>query len=400
MEILRGFYPPRLYKILESSNGIGLHPIAEEILMKRWPLVVLGIVILSLGVWGISRLTASRSTKEQRMRPKPLVVTEKVKLGEISSTIELTGSVEATRVARLASPAEGPVCNCNLREGDPVKEGERVLSIGRKKATEALLMSAKQEEKAEQVDLARIEQLVESGAIPKDQLDLAQTKYRRAMAQREKVKESSDDYEVAAPWDGIISKVLVADGNYVVPRTVMVEIFDPGSLVVRTAVPEAQSQDLRLGMDVKVTLDAYNSKLFQGKISRIYPELDRRMRTRTVEVEISDPVKLAPGMFARLNLNLKTVTNTVVVPSEAVIVTPRGLRVAYVIQDGKAVQRKIKTGLENKKQIQVVEGLNVGDALVVAGNEKLKDGVEIRLPQPDKAKSNPQGSPQKGEAAK
>ncbi len=153
-------------------------------------------------------------------------------------------------------------------------------------------------------------------------------------------------------------------------------------------------------MDVTVTLDAYNGKTFNGKISRIYPELDRRMRTRTVEVEIPDPVKLAPGMFARLNLNLKTVTDTVVVPSEAVIVTPKGLRVAYVIQDGKAVQRKIKTGLENKKQIQVVEGLNVGDALVVAGNEKLKDGLEIRLPQPDKAKSDSPGSPQKGEAAK
>ena len=368
--------------------------------MKRWPLIILGIVILSMAVWGISRLTASQSTKEQRMRPKPLVVTEKVKLSDISSTIELTGSVEATRVARLASPAEGPVSNCTIREGDPVKAGQNLLSIGRKKAADALLQSAKQDFKTEEEELARIEQLVESGAIPRDQLDLAKAKHKRAVAQLEKMQESSDDYEVVTPWDGVVSKVMVADGNYVVPRTVMVEIFDPGSLVVRTAAPEAQSQDLRLGMDVTVTLDAYNGKAFNGKISRIYPELDRRMRTRTVEVEIQDPIKLTPGMFARLTLNLKTVTDTVVVPSEAVIVTPKGLRVAYTIQDGKAVQHKIKTGLENKKQIQVIEGLNVGDALVVAGNEKLKDGLEIRLPQPDKAKSDSPGSPQKGEAAK
>jgi RND family efflux transporter MFP subunit len=312
----------------------------------------------------------------------------------------LTGSVEATRIARLASPAEGPVSNCCVREGDLVKTGQKLLSIGRKKATEALLQSAKQDLKTEQDELARIEQLVETGAIPRDQLDLARTKHKRALAQLEKMKESSDDYEVVTPWDGVVSKVKVADGNYVVPRTVMVEIFDPGSLVVRAAVPEAQSQDLRLGMDVTVTLDAYNGKPFHGKISRIYPELDRRMRTRTVEVEISDPVNLIPGMFARLTLNLKTVTNTVVVPSGAVTVTPKGLRVAYVIEDSKAVQRKIKTGLENKKQIQVVEGLKVGDALVVAGNEKLRDGLEIRLPQANKAKLKPQGSPQKREAAK
>ena len=368
--------------------------------MRRWKLIVLGIVIVSLAVWGISRLTATPSAKGQPTKPKPLVVTEKVKLSNISSTIELTGSVEPTRIARLASPAEGPVSNCTIREGDLVKAGQNLLSIGRKKAADALLQSAKQDFKTEKEDLARIEQLVESGAIPRDQLDLAKAKHERAVAQLEKMQESSDDYEVVTPWDGVVSKVMVADGNYVVPRTVMVEIFDPGSLVVRTAAPEAQSQDLRLGMDVTVTLDAYHGKAFNGKISRIYPELDRRMRTRTAEVEIQDPIKLTPGMFARLTLNLKTVTDTVVVPSEAVIVTPKGLRIAYTIQDGKAVQRKIKTGLENKKQIQVLEGLNAGDALVVAGNEKLKDGLEIRVPQPDKPKSDSPGSPQKGEAAK
>ncbi len=359
--------------------------------MKRWPLVILGIVILSIAVWGISRRTATQSTKDQRMRPKPLVVTEKVKLSEMSSSIELNGSVEATRVARLASPAEGPVCDCNLREGDPVKEGEKVLSIGRKKATEALLMSAKQEEKAEELELSRIEQLVESGAIPKDQLDLAQTKYRRAMAQREKARESWGDYEVTAPWDGIISKVLVADGNYVVPRTVMVEIFDPKSLVVRSAVPEAQSQELRLGMEVAVKLDAYNGKTFRGKLSRIYPELDRRMRTRTAEVEVLDTVDLVPGMFARLKLTLKSEQEAIAVPSDAVIVTPKGLRVAYVVEDGKAKERKITTGIEGDGKIQILSGINAGDRIVVAGNEKLKDGIEIRLPAGEKKEAEKPG---------
>jgi RND family efflux transporter MFP subunit len=354
--------------------------------MKRWIFICVGLVVLSLAAWGILRVTHSKGAGQQKQqtKPKPLVVTETVKSGEISSTIELTGSVEATRVARLASPAEGPISNCTVREGDPVKKGQNVLSIGRKKATEALLMSAKQDVKTEQEELARIEQLVESGAIPKDQLDLARTKYHRALAQREKVKESSDDYEVVAPWDGIISKVMVADGNYVVPRTVMVEIFDPRSLVIRSAVPEAQSQELQLGMDVAVKMDAYNGKTFRGKISRIYPELDRRMRTRTTEVEVVDPVDLVPGMFARLNLILRSEKEIIAVPSEAVIVTPKGLRVAYVVEEGKAQQRKITTGIEGGGKIQILSGIKTGDQIVVAGNEKLKDGIEIRLPEAEK----------------
>lgn len=372
--------------------------------MKRWMLICAGVIACTLAVLWLYKTAAPRgeAQKGQQAKPKPLVVTQTVSLGEMTSTIDLTGSVEATRVARLASPAEGPINDCKVREGDPVKEGQRVLAIGRKKATEALLKSAMQELKTEQEDLARIEQLVESGAIPKDQLDLGRTKYRRAQAQLEKVKESSDDYDVLAPWDGTISKVMVADGNYVVPRTVMVEIFDPKSLVVRSAVPESQSQDLQLGMDVVVRLDAYQGKTFRGKVSRIYPELDRRMRTRTVEVEVRDNVDLVPGMFARLDLILKSEKNVMAVPSEAVVVTPKGLRVAYVIAEGKALQRKITTGIEGGGKIQILSGLEPGDQVVVAGNEKLKDGVEVRLPGAEKRAEIPkaQDGKNKGEVGR
>lgn len=365
--------------------------------MRRWKLIVLGLVALSVVVWGLSRISGSRGAAQgQQGRPKPLVMTKAIEPGEISSSLQLTGSVEPTKVARLASPAEGPISNCRVREGDRVKEGERVLSIGRKKATEALLTSAGQDVATEKEELARIEQLVESGAIPRDQLDLARTKFHRAVAQLEKVKERSDDYEVVAPWNGTVSKVLVADGNYVVPRTVMVEIFDPQSLVLRTAVPEAQSEELRLGMDVAVTLDAYPGKTFRGTISRIYPELDRRMRTRTAEVEVTDKIDLVPGMFSRLSLMLKSEKNIVAVPQEAVIVTPKGFRVAYVLEDGKAVQRKITTGIEGDGKIQILSGLAVGDQLVIAGNEKLRDGLEVRVQGAAAEKPKGQGTGDKG----
>jgi len=368
--------------------------------MKRWALAMAGLVILGMAYWGLVRIGASsgHASDQQPKKPKPLVATQPVQKEEIASTLELTGSVEPTRVARLASPAEGPVSDARIREGDIVKQGQTLLSIGRKKATEAMLASAEQDLKTETEDLDRIEQLVESGAIPKDQLQLARAKQARMTAQLEKMKESSADYEVEAPWDGIISKVLVADGNYVAARNVLVEIFDPSSLVVRMAVPEAQSQDIAPDMEVSVKLDAYDGKNFRGKIVRIYPELDRRMRTRVAEVEVLDKVKLVPGMFARLSLKLRSEQDALVVPSEAVIVTPKGLRVAYVVEDGKAVQRKVETGIEGGGKVQILCCVKPGQQIVVAGNEKLKDGVEVRL-QGDK-KQGKEESEAKGDAAK
>ena len=97
--------------------------------MKRWIFICVGLVVLSFAAWGILRVTASKGSGQQKQtKPKPLVVTQEVSPGEyFQVAIDLTGSVEATRVARLASPAEGPINDCKVREGDQVKEGQRVL---------------------------------------------------------------------------------------------------------------------------------------------------------------------------------------------------------------------------------------------------------------------------------
>ena len=183
---------------------------------------------------------------------------------------------------------------------------------------------------------------------------------------------------MAAPWDGVVSKVLVKDGDFVAPRAPLVEMYDPNSLVIRLAVPEAQSTLVFKGMPVKVQMDAYPGKTFEGKISLVYPDLDTRMRTRTAEVKLDYPVALIPGMFARLQVVIETATDAVVVPGDAVLVLPNGEKVAFILKDGKAQRRVVQTGLEAGGQVQIVSGIQPGETVVTAGNEKLKDGMEVK----------------------
>jgi len=309
----------------------------------------------------------------------PLVMTEIVQTQSLSKILEATGSVAATRLARVASPGEGPIIDCRVREGDLVKRGEKVLGIGRNTAAQALLAAAMAAFKEQEQDLKRVQQLVESGAIPGATLDTSRSKFESARAQVAKARESTGDYSVAAPWDGIVSKVLVRDGDYVAPRTVLVELFDPHSLVIRFSVPEVQATEIGENMAVTAQLDAYPGKSFQGRVRRVYPELDSRMRTRTAEAILADPLELIPGMFARIQVTLQSVPEAVTVPSEAVIVTPKGERIAFVVREGKAVRRKIETGIEKDGRIQIVNGLQPGEPVVVAGNEKLKDGAEVQV---------------------
>ncbi|MGC8908585.1 MAG: efflux RND transporter periplasmic adaptor subunit [Desulfomonilaceae bacterium] len=347
----------------------------------------LGFVFLKYGLLSSGKGKAVK-------KPKPLVTVQKVQLGSIAEVVELTGSVEPVIFARLASPAEGPVLRCTVREGDKVTKGEKIVLIGRKSGIESLLKSAEEDLKAEKEELERIEKLVESGAVPKDQLQNQRAKYMRMQAQFERMKESNADYDIVIPWDGVVSKVLVAVGNYVNARTVLVEIFDPKSLVIKVAVPEAQSQQVSFGMETPVILDAYPGKTFHGKVSRIYPDLDRKMRTRTIEITLADPVELAPGMFARVEIPIKRVEQTIVVPQEAVLVTIKEKKIAFVIENGKAVQREVVTGIESKGKVQILKGLEPGEELVVAGNERLKTGMEVSILGKPKPGAPPKKSPE------
>jgi len=190
---------------------------------------------------------------------------------------------------------------------------------------------------------------------------------------------------IAAPFAGTVTRVFVRPGDMTAMKSPLLELADLSSLVVRVAVPEAHAAEVRDGMPAIVRLDAVPAKTFPGKVVRAYPELDRRMRTRTVELALDVPAPLMPGMFARVRLVIESVPGALVIPREAVTVTPAGGQVVFVVEDGKAAQRRVTTGIEEAGQVQILSGLKTGEKVVVAGHEKLKDGAAVRLPEGGKS---------------
>ena len=335
---------------------------------------------------------------KQKQPPRVHVTTASVSV--ISRTLELTGSVEPYRVAGLASPAEGPVVHVRVREGDQVSAGDALLSIGRKQGLDALIDSLREELKKEEDNLRRTRRLVESEALPAEQLDEARAAYEKIRAQLIKAEETAGDYIIKAPWSGMVYRVKVKEGEFVAPRAPLMEMYDPASLVIRAAIPEKYAAEVIAGMHVDVRLDAYPDDLFQGRIERVYPYLESRLRTRTVEIAPKENVSLLPGMFARLAIRLESAEEAVVVHPEALVATPKG-PVVFVVENGKAAARGVKTGIEAGNRIQIVSGIQPGDRIIVAGNEKLKDGAEVRVAEDGKpgkgsiedASASPAGQP-------
>lgn len=350
-------------------------------------LIVLVTAILAgagvLVVYNISP-DSPETAQELKQKKPPVVEVVPAFYTTVSRLLELTGSVKPYKEAHLASPAEGPIEKLNAREGDAVRGGEPLLFIGRKKGAEALIASLRQELQKEQANLSRKRNLVEKGAIAEEELDRAKAGLENVRARLAQAEESLRDYVITAPWHGIVSGVHVKEGQFVSPRTVVIEIYDPDSLVITAAVPERHAAEISPDMGVEVELDAYPEKQVRGSIDRIYPYLDSRLRTRTIEIVPDEPLDLLPGMFARLKIVLEKADDAVAVPKEAVVSTPAGPAV-FVVEDGKTERRIVETGIEEKEKIQIVRGVVAGEKVAVAGNQKLKHGMSVRIAEREKS---------------
>lgn len=319
--------------------------------------------------------------KKQPAKPAtpPIAVTvETVASRPFARLLTVTGTVEPTTVAGLASPAEGPVVGCRVREGDHVTEGQQLLRIGRQQSATAAQVSASEELRRQEQEFQRVTALVREKAIAGDQLDTARAALERARAAMAQAEQAADDYTVRAPWAGVVSRVRVADGNYVAPRTALVDLYDPASLVLRFAVPEDHAFSLAAGGRVQASFDALPERTFALEILRAYPELDRRLRTRTFEAKLPHDGAFAPGMFARIRAVLEEQPAAFTVPVEAVL-GDGALSFVFLFAEGKAVRRPVETGFEQDGRVWVRAGIVAGDRVIVGGIERIKDGAAVRL---------------------
>ena len=284
-------------------------------------------------------------------------------------------------------------------------------------------------------DFERTTKLVESGALPGEAMEKTRVEYvsqaTRLVAAKEQLKmleagptktalavqqatldeaverlalekAKLDECVIEAPFSGTVMKVYVRPGDMAAAKARLIEVADLSSGVMRFAVPEAFTAQVHTGMALEARLDAYPEKVFDGRVIRVYPDIDRRIRTRTVEAKIAGIPDVLPGMFARLILKLKQVDDAIVVPLAALVTTPEGDKVVFMVKDGKALRRKVKTGIEASDRIQLLEGIDSGDKVIVSGHKELKDGVDVRVSESAKqeGKSNPAGSSPKGQDRK
>ena len=243
----------------------------------------------------------------------------------------------------------------------------------------------------------RAARLVEQGVIAKAEFDSASATFKVAegryqdayeeirnrqgiLAQRRSelalARQQLKDTSVVAPLDGIVQEKRTSVGEFLAAGAPVVNIVKMDPLRLRAEIPERESQTVRAGQDVRVTVDG-NTNVYLGKIMRLSPVIAEQNRILMVEADVRNNGTLRPGSFAHAEIITNDAKMAVTVPNNA-IVTFAGIEKVIVVQNGKALEKPITTGRRTTDFTEIVTGINVGEKVIVdPGNLQSGQAVEV-----------------------
>jgi multidrug efflux pump subunit AcrA (membrane-fusion protein) len=185
---------------------------------------------------------------------------------------------------------------------------------------------------------------------------------------------------VLSPVTGTILQAPVNPGDTVSAQTPIYLAGDPGSLAVETFIPERYATVIRRGLGAQAAFEAMSGEIFPATVDEVSPILDPASRTLKIRLRFNgQESRIKAGMFVTLSLVTESGTDIPVIPREAVINTYGSWIVFVVNPRGLAERREITLGLENEALVEVVSGLDLGETVVVAGQNFLTDKDPVRI---------------------
>ncbi len=260
----------------------------------------------------------------------------------------------------------------------------------------AVAKEARAEMDASKAHLERARQLFEKGLLPKADFDTTNSSYKVAEARYEDALEEArnrqallaqrrSELEIArqqladavlyAPINGMVRQRNANAGQYLAAGTPVVTLVQMNPLRLRTPVPEREARNIHAGQSVRVTVEGAPG-VHQGVVARLSPSFDEANRTLLVETEVSNSAGiLRPGAFARAEIVTFTGQKALMVAPSA-IASFAGIDRVFTVNNGKASEKRIKTGRHSSEGIEVLDGIRSGDQVVLnPGN--LTDGEKV-----------------------
>src|SRR6266849_157382 len=373
-----------------AGQPITEKPRARPVRMVRW-FIIVGL-LLALLVGALVGFNAFRSHMIAQFfannKPPPATVTvAEAKSEVIPNLLTAVGDLAAVHQVNVTSDVSGRITDIMFAAGSEVKAGSPLVQLF-DGPDQGDLASFKAQATGAQLALDRAKQLAARQFGPQSTVDAAQATYDTATAGIAKTQALISPKLVRAPFDGELGVRHVEVGQYLTAGTQIVTLTDLSTLYANFTVTEKESAKLKVGHTVRLAVDAYPGRSFEGKITAIEPQIATDTRNIRVQATIDNPDHiLKPGMFTTTTVVLPDKAAVVTVPETAVDYTLYGDSVFLITEkkedDGKTslavVRTFVRTGNRVEGRAEILSGLKAGDRVVAVGQLKLQSGAAVAI---------------------
>ncbi len=350
-------------------------------------------------------LAACRGTEAETATPAVRAVpvrTAPVQIRDLAETLTLTGTLNARSEVTVVAEVSARLQRTLVNEGDRVTRGQLLATLdaadfqlARERAQAALAMAEANRAHA-RAEKERADSLLKTGGITdKDHLaaqvavQVAEASYSQAGTELAIAERQLARTRIRSPLAGRVAKRLLDAGGMVAVGTPIYTLVDDSVFEFRASVASGDFGQVKLGEKVSVTVDALPGFATEGRVDRIAPQVDPRSRSFEVVILVPGRPELVSGLFARAQVHVRDVPDSLVVPPAALIrdgADPEHAQ-AFVVAGGKAERRDVAIGVEVPDAVQVTSGLQAGELVVLDPPSALGPGTQVDVQRTPKAGS-------------
>ena len=379
------------FALLTRIQSIDLTNIKSFVIKHKWRILII-LVLIYAGTKAYDHFFPT----EVKRGGVQTVTTLALEKKDVPLVIESTGTIAAANIVDIRPMITNMVKEIHIKEGQDVKKGQLLFTLDDRN-DRANYDRAKALADDAQRQLQRAKELVAKNFISKAGLDTAEANAKSAMATARAAEVQLSFDSIRSPIDGragiinVFPGSLVQASNVVVSSTTSTATSTTGAMVTITQIdpinvqfivaenniPLLMQNDIA-NLKVSVTVGNNLTQIYEGKVIVVDNQVDPAIGAVRVKAQIPNQKRtLLPGQFARIKLEANTLKDAIVIPSQAVVINPRGRFVYIVGQDDKVNLRPIKVTYEYQGNAAIT-GVEVGERIVLEGKQNLRPGVKIR----------------------
>jgi len=306
---------------------------------------------------------------------------EVLKPSKLVDAIQVAGAVKAYEDANLSPEEGGVVKEWKAQKGQHVKKGDLIVTL-KDEVAKASYDAAEAQYKMAELNLEKQQKVFDEQGISELQYKNIQYTRDAAKANADLLKARWERTRICSPIDGVVDNTIPNEGEFAPPGVPITRVVNTSIIKIQAEIPEIYSGSVSEGTRAIITFDAVPTDTLDGRVTFVGSTVSSVNRTMQVEIVLQNTMhKLKPDMLAKVKLLRESKQKALLISENIMQIVDRNRTIVYVENGGKAVERALKIGGRQGNMVEVIEGLNFGDHLIVAGFQKLVNGTPVNVSQ-------------------